>query len=130
MPAPVGAGLAFLPIYFWLASGREEFANPIGVGIWMLLVAFLLISNMPTFSWSRVRPPNHLRIGLLALVGLLMAALLTEPWLTLAGITVVYLALIPFGVMRYLRVRRRVVASPVAPGGPQDQSQPVAGLIP
>lgn len=107
VPAPVGAGLAFLPIYLWLATGLPQFANPIGVGVWMLLIAFLMISNLPTFSWSRVRPPTHLRIGLLALIGILMAALLTEPWMTLAGITLVYLALIPLGVIRYFRIRRR-----------------------
>lgn len=116
VPAPVGAGLAFLPIYLWLASGREELTHPVGVGIWMLLIAFLLISNLPTLSWSRVRPPTHLRIGLLALIGICMAALLTEPWLTLAGITLVYLAILPYGLARYAQIRRRGVpaSSPVA----------------
>lgn len=109
VPAPVGAGLAFLPVYLWLASGRPEFASPTGVSIWMLLIAFLMISNLPTFSWTRVRPPRHLRIGILALIGILMASLLTEPWLTLAGITIVYLALVPVGIASYARVRRRGV---------------------
>jgi CDP-diacylglycerol--serine O-phosphatidyltransferase len=111
VPAPLGAGLAFLPIYFWLATGLSEFANPVVVGIWMLLIAFLMISNLPTLSWSRVRPPRHLRIGLLALIGLLMAALLTEPWMTLVGVTLFYLALIPYGVASYLRIRRRGLAA-------------------
>ena len=107
VPAPVGAGLAFLPMYIWIASGRSEFANPVGVSIWMLLIAFLMISSLPTLGWSRVRPPRQLRIGILALSGILVAALLTEPWLTLAGITLVYLVLIPFGIASYGRVRRR-----------------------
>jgi CDP-diacylglycerol--serine O-phosphatidyltransferase len=115
VPAPVGAGLAFLPIYLWLSTALPQFANPAGVGIWMLLIAFLMISNLPTLSWSRVRPPTHLRIGLLALIGILMAALLTEPWMTLAGITLVYLALIPFGVIRYFRVRRRGLSATTTP---------------
>jgi CDP-diacylglycerol--serine O-phosphatidyltransferase len=111
VPAPLGAGMAFLPIYFWVATGRPEFAHPVGVSIWMLLIAFLMISNLPTLSWSRVRPPRHLRIGLLALIGLLMAALLTEPWMTLVGVTLVYLALLPYGVFSYLRIRRRGLAA-------------------
>lgn len=120
VPAPLGAGLAFLPLYMWIASGRPEFANPVGVSIWMLLNAFLMISSLPTLSWSRVRPPRHLRIGLLALIGLLMAALLTEPWLTLAGISIVYLAIIPYGVMTYFRIRRRgaSAAQPMAAAAP------------
>jgi CDP-diacylglycerol--serine O-phosphatidyltransferase len=107
VPAPVGAGLAFLPLYIWIASGIPQFANPISVSLWMLLIAFLMISNVPTLGWSRVRPPRGLRIGLLALIGILMAALLIEPWLTLAFITIVYLALIPVGMAHYARVKRR-----------------------
>jgi CDP-diacylglycerol--serine O-phosphatidyltransferase len=119
VPAPVGAGLAFLPVYLWLASGRSEFASPLGVSIWMLLIAFLLISSLPTLGWTRVRPPRHLRIGILAMIGILMAALLTEPWLTLAGITIVYLALIPVGIAGYARIKRR--GSPAAvPSTPAD----------
>lgn len=125
VPAPVGAGLAFLPIYLWLATGRPEFASAIGVSIWMMLIAFLLISNLPTFSWSRVRPPTHLRIGLLALIGILMAALLTEPWMTLAAITLVYLALIPLGVVRYMRIRRRGLG-----GNPIPSLNPASKLAP
>lgn len=108
VPAPVGAGLAFLPMYLWIASGRVEFTHPVAVSIWMVLIAFLMISSLPTLSWSRVSPPRDIRLGLIALVGLVMAALLTEPWMTLAAITIVYLAIIPVGVVSYMKVRRRL----------------------
>lgn len=107
VPAPVGAGLAFLPLYFWIATGEHEFSHPIAVSVWMLLIAFLMISSLPTLSWSRMRPPRSIRIEVIALVGLLAAALLTEPWLTLVGITLIYLAIIPFGLFAYAKVRRQ-----------------------
>ena len=44
---------------------------------------------------------------MIALAGLMVAAVLTEPWLTLIGICVVYLALIPVGMIAYARVRRQ-----------------------
>jgi len=31
VPAPVGAGLAFLPMYLWLYTGNERFAEPVVV---------------------------------------------------------------------------------------------------
>lgn len=108
VPAPLGAGLAFLPMYLWIATGIPEFANEVAVSIWMMLVAFLMISSLPTLGWSRLQPPRNIRIGLLALVGLTVAALLTEPWYTLAVLTLIYLALIPVGIASYARVRRRV----------------------
>lgn len=108
VPAPIGAGLAFLPMYLWIASGIPEFANPVAVSIWMVVIAFLMISSLPTLSWSRMRPPPRLRLGVIALVGLTVAALLMEPWFTLAVITLAYLMLVPVGIGTYAKVRRRV----------------------
>lgn len=106
VPAPVGAGLAFLPLYLWIASGLEEFRSAEVVGIWLVLIAFLLISSVPTLGWSRLRPRRSIRLDLIAVAGLLIAALLTEPWLTLVAISVAYLLLIPVGLVIYARVRR------------------------
>ncbi len=106
VPAPVGAGLAMLPLYLWIASGREEFRYPMFVGVWAALIAFLMISNMATLGWTALRPRRAIRLEVIALFGLVIAALLTEPWLTLVGICGIYLALVPVGVVRYARVRR------------------------
>jgi CDP-diacylglycerol--serine O-phosphatidyltransferase len=108
VPAPVGAGLAFLPMYLWIASDKMEiFAAPILVGVWLVLIAFLMISSLPTLSWGKLRPRRNIRLEVLALVGLVVAALLTEPWLTLAAVTVGYLLLIPVGLINYGRVKRQ-----------------------
>lgn len=109
VPAPVGAGLAFLPMYLWIASGLEEFRNPHVVGVWLVIIAFLLISSMPTLSWSKLRPRRNIRLEVIALIGLTVAALFAEPWLTLGAISVVYLLLIPVGLLAYYRVKRRAV---------------------
>lgn len=107
VPAPVGAGLALLPLYLWIASGREEFRSPEAVGVWLVMIAFLMISSLPTLSWSKLRPRKSIRLEVIALTGLLVAALLTEPWLTLVLISLVYLALIPVGLVSYARVKRQ-----------------------
>ncbi|HUQ13065.1 MAG TPA: phosphatidylcholine/phosphatidylserine synthase [Novosphingobium sp.] len=106
VPAPVGAGLAFLPLYLWIASGIETFREPALVGTWVAGIAFLLISNVATLSWSSLRPRRNIRLEVIAVVGLTLAALLTEPWWTLVAICVVYLALVPLGIVRYARVKR------------------------
>jgi len=106
VPAPVGAGLAFLPLYLWEASGLELFREPALVGAWVAGIAFLLIANVATLSWSSVRPRRSVRLGMIAVVGLTLAALLTEPWWTLVAICAIYLALMPLGIVRYARIRR------------------------
>lgn len=107
VPAPVGAGLAFLPFYFWMATGIEECRNPVLNALWMAVIAFLMISNIATLSWSSIRPRKNVRLELIAAVGILFAALLVEPWWTLAAICVLYLVLLPYGLTRYARIRRQ-----------------------
>jgi CDP-diacylglycerol--serine O-phosphatidyltransferase len=106
VPAPVGAGLAFLPMYLWIASGEAIFRQPLLVALWTAVIAFLMISNIATMSWKSIRPASSLRLAMIGLVGLVFAALLTEPWWTLAVICLGYLALMPLGIANYARVRR------------------------
>lgn len=114
VPAPVGAGLAFLPVYLWLATDEEMFREPVLVAGWMVLIAILMISNLATLSWRSIRPVKDLRLPAIALVGLLVAALLTEPWWTLVLITGGYLALMPWGIIRYGRIKRQRKAAATA----------------
>jgi len=107
VPAPVGAGLAFLPVYLWLATDEPFFREPVLVAGWMVLIAILMISNLATLSWRSIRPVKDLRIAAIALVGLLVAALLTEPWWTLVLICTIYLLLMPWGIIRYGRIKRQ-----------------------
>lgn len=118
VPAPVGAGLAFLPLYLWIATGRDEFREPALVGSWLALIAFLMISNVATMSWTSLRPRRSIRLELLALLAIVGAALLTEPWWTLVGICAVYLAIIPYGMISYARVKRQRAARAAAAGEP------------
>lgn len=119
VPAPVGAGLAFLPLYLWFVSGWQEFAEPLAVSGWLTAIAILMISNVPTLSWSKLRPRRTIRLELIALAGLVVAALLAEPWWTLVGICVAYLALIPVGLVAFTRFRRRAARAGTEAGQPQ-----------
>ena len=107
VPAPAGAGLAFVPIFLWLITEEPLFRDWIVVMPWVLFVAVLMISNVATYSWSSIRLRSSYRIFALAGVGLLAAALITNPWLTLLVICIGYLALIPFSIASYMRVKRR-----------------------
>ncbi|MFN4112817.1 MAG: CDP-alcohol phosphatidyltransferase family protein [Sphingomonadaceae bacterium] len=105
IPAPVGAGLAFLPVYLWMATGNELFRDPLGNAIWIVAIAVLMISNLATLSWSLIRPQRSLRLPFIAFAGMLFAALLLEPWWTLVAICAGYLLLMPYSWWRYRQVR-------------------------
>ncbi len=107
VPAPVGAGLAFTPFYLWTETGIEFFRHPVLMAVWLTVIAVLMISNIATLSWASLRPRRSIRLGLIAFIGLAFAALLMEPWWTLAAISIIYLALVPYGLIKYGRVKRR-----------------------
>lgn len=107
VPAPAGAGLAFVPIYLWLVSGEELFRSWAVVLPWTLFIALLMISSVPTYTWGSIRIRPAARIFALAFVALLGAALIVEPWLTLLAISVMYLATLPLGLASYAKVKRR-----------------------
>ena len=107
VPAPAGAGLAFVPIFLWLVTGSGWFQAWYVVMPWVLFVALLMISSIPTYSWSSIRIRSGWRLFALAGIALLGAALLTVPWPTLLAIALIYLALLPFSMASYAKVKRR-----------------------
>ena len=107
VPAPAGAGLAFVPIFLWLITGEPLFRAWPVVMPWTLFIAALMISSMPTYSWSSIRIRREWRLFSLAGIAILGAALLTATWYTLLAIALLYLLMIPVALASYARVKRR-----------------------
>ncbi len=118
VPAPVGAGLLFLPIYVWLDTGVEWVREPLLVAPWAALVAFLMISSLPTYSWSSLRLRHGVRLAALVFVALLGGALISAPWTTLTAIALCYILSIPFSVRSYARFMRQRAAADRPPPKP------------
>jgi CDP-diacylglycerol--serine O-phosphatidyltransferase len=117
VPAPAGAGLAFVPVYLWLVTGSELFRSWYVTMPWVIFIALLMISSVATYSWSSLRIRRSSRIFALAGAGLLGAALIRTPWHTLLAIAVIYLAMLPFSAAAYAGVTRRREAA-AASGSP------------
>lgn len=120
VPAPAGAGLVFIPIYLWLITDNELFRSWYLVMPWTLFIAGLMISSVPTYSWTSIRIRREWRLFSLAGIALLGAALVTVPWLTLLAVSLVYLAVVPLSIASYARVKRRraIPAGPAPSDGP------------
>ena len=107
VPAPAGAGLAFAPIYLWLITANDVFRDWRLVMPWTLFVAVLMISAIPTFSWTSIRIRKSWRVAALAGIALVAAALINEPWITLLLVSLAYLVSVPLSLASYARVKRR-----------------------
>jgi CDP-diacylglycerol--serine O-phosphatidyltransferase len=123
IPAPAGAGLALLPVFLWLWTGVEIFHEPLLVAPWAALAAFLMVSNLATFSWGSLKLRSHVRFGALVVIALIGGALLTAPWPTLSVAAALYALTIPFSIASYTKVRRQRAAAAAAQ---RERSQPDA----
>jgi len=120
VPAPVGAGLALSPIFvaLWLGpllpafgDSRDLYARAAVSTAVMVVVATLMASSLPTFSWGSVRLRPEWRLVALLGVGLFAGALFTVPWMTLSLLSLAYAASIPLGLRAAQRVKRATSAT-------------------
>lgn len=112
VPAPAGAIIALLPFYldqldaFDLRSGWPIYF----VLAYTLLIAFLMVSTIPTYSGKLLgeRISREWVMPLFVLAGAIVALLVTYPYATLSIGSLLYLAMIPIAVRRY-RSQMRVM---------------------
>jgi CDP-diacylglycerol---serine O-phosphatidyltransferase len=116
VPSPVGAGLALLPLMIWLETGANWAQDYRLIGPWILAVALLMISNVATFSWGSIKIRRSIRFLALAGIGGIIALFIAAPWVALIVTSGVYMALLPFSVLAYAKVKRarRVAADQTA----------------
>jgi len=124
VPSPVGAGLTLSPIFLdkWLET--DLFGEPLVAGIIVATTAFLMVSNLPTFSWKSVKLRRSMRLPVLLLVGLFAASLYSAPWGTLSLISIGYAGSILFSVRSYARLLRQKRAEAAAAADASTTTKP------
>jgi CDP-diacylglycerol---serine O-phosphatidyltransferase len=108
VPAPAGAGLAMVPFYLgFLGIVADGHQVALFVAPYIVLVAVLMVSRVPTFSGKSVtRIEREWVIPALAAAALAAISLVSYPWESLMVLAVIYAALIPVSIRSNLRLRR------------------------
>ena len=108
VPSPAGAGLILLPIVlenilkrFHLEYSVLNYSNYLL--LWVILISFLMISKIPTFSLRNLRLniSSTLALPILLFVCLVVAVFIKEMWISLCCFGLFYLLTIPFSVLSY-----------------------------
>jgi CDP-diacylglycerol---serine O-phosphatidyltransferase len=109
MPAPAAAGCMIMPMLATFALGQSWPRSWWLNALVALVVSVLMVSRVPTFSIKMivVRVKPQWILPTLIGVGLLAAALLNAPWLTLLAVGVAYLVSLPISVVVAYRLRRQ-----------------------
>ena len=112
-PAPAGAGLALLPMYIGFLGFVSDGHTYSGlIAPYILAVALLMVSRVPTYSGKTMRPRIR-RDQVLPILGggvLAIVCLIAFPWETLTLMAFLYLAFIPFSIRSYRRYKAKELA--------------------
>ncbi|MGB1962240.1 MAG: CDP-alcohol phosphatidyltransferase family protein, partial [Candidatus Puniceispirillaceae bacterium] len=111
IPAPASGFLVLMPICVELEFQLGFVREPAYVSAWLVLIGAGAVSAIPTFAGKRLKLPVSTVLPVLALVGLLMAGLVTQPWITYLVITTLYVVSIPVAIARFYRARARASGS-------------------
>ena len=106
VPAPAGAALGLLPLFVGLGLGDLTLIPPVFVAIWAIFVSLLMVSNLPTFSFKKVKIPRKMFLPALAIFGLAVAMLIVRPWPTLTFLLVGYGFTIPYSVQKFAKLEK------------------------
>ena len=107
MPTPAAAIVVLLPVYL-AAVGldlRDALWMKVIVIVYTLTIGFLMVSNIPTYSGKLLgeRISREWVLPIFVVAVAYVAMLVTYPHETLAGTSVLYLAMIPVGWRRFQR---------------------------
>ena len=108
VPAPMAAAIAAMPLLIWREYPQFEIVlrNSYFCSALMVLVAFLMISRIPTLSLKKTKIKRDWVLTLMILFVLFISCLLTKPSLTLGLFTLCYVLTIPYTICRFLRDKR------------------------
>lgn len=117
VPAPAGAGLALFPLFLGLEARAIDAPWLLRIAESPLLCAFVLVgtavlsvSTLPVWSFKNFKLPTNYILPLLLGTSLYVAVLIADPWAALAGAGVIYLAMLPFSLRSFRRLKREAEA--------------------
>lgn len=105
VPSPAGAFLAMVPMFASFLLGGEPVVSDAFLACYMIGVALLMISTLPTPSFKNLSISRSNAKYFLIVFVVLLSGLLTQLWFTLAVLGIAYLCLIFWAFVKFLRKR-------------------------
>jgi CDP-diacylglycerol---serine O-phosphatidyltransferase len=106
VPSPAGAGLALLPLVYELSELKFSTDIKNMTPLFVIIVALLLISKIPTYSLKKIKISSELSIFLLFGIVVIFISLIFFTFESLLVIGGVYLLSIPLSFYTYRKTKK------------------------
>ncbi|CTQ33790.1 CDP-diacylglycerol--serine O-phosphatidyltransferase [Jannaschia rubra] len=100
VPAPAGAMLGIFPVTLYLAGFADLRDMQILIAIWVVFVGAMMIARFSTISLKAMRVDRDNVVYVLLGAALIIGLMLTRIWLFHVCATVIYLAILGWGLVR------------------------------
>ena len=108
VPSPAGAGLALLPLIYELSELKLNIDIKSMTPFFVVIVALLLISKIPTFSLKKIKVSSQLSIFLLFGIVVVFISLIFFTFESLLIIGIIYLLSIPLSFYFYNKTAKKI----------------------
>ena len=98
---PAAAGLTLLPMMFYFRFSPELTINEILMRFYIFIPAILMITNIPTYSLKGIKFEKKLLSFLIIILASFLSLLLTDFWLAMIILIIVYFLSIPFAIYEF-----------------------------
>jgi len=100
VPSPGAAGLCLLPVFIVFEFDFLFFRNPYFNIINLLLVGFMMISKIPTFSLKSFNFNRKYSAWIILVIAIICISLLSNLWMTLILLLITYIISIVYTVLK------------------------------
>lgn len=113
MPTPAAAGAVLVPAYLQASvqSGNTLNLNLTklpewAIAIYTLAIALLMVSRIPMFALKGLKISRRSVAPVMVVLAVIAVLLLKETWLTLAGLSILYIATVPLAMWMHSKQKK------------------------
>ncbi len=106
MPTPAAACAALIPVLLAVSKLRLELSPWVVIGS-TILIALLMVSRQPMFSFKKLKIPRPIIVPLLVVIGLIVVGVRKDLWLTLACLSGAYVLSFPLALYQHHKLAKR-----------------------
>ena len=106
MPAPAAAAMSIFPIVLSFKFGYGFWTNPLLVTIYTIIIALFAGSTIPTPCFKKIKISEKYKNLVLILVAMYVILLVSDPWIALSLLGILYSISILIGLSFYLKFKK------------------------
>ena len=110
LPSPAAGLLVISPIVIDIYLGVAFIREAALVSIVLVTCGVGAVCTLPTFAGKTLKIPSHMALPALAIVAMLVASAVVQPWLAYLLLAGIYLATLPVALIAYLKRKARYLA--------------------